>query len=148
MDHPELRRTTQPSIMGGPLGDPGFRFFHSTVVNWTFRNKLQWNFSRNSDIFIQEIAFKNVVCKIACILFRPQWVNSVRPSAGAGGHFKNTYKLLNLRALKFSPVNKIDIFQCMGMIFCVEFQRYPFEIPHKICYPYIERYNFYTTLKF
>ena len=24
----------------------------------------------------------------------------------------------------------------------------PFEIPHKISYPYIERYEFYTTLKF
>ena len=24
----------------------------------------------------------------------------------------------------------------------------PFEIPHKISYPYIERYDFYTTLKF
>ena len=31
-DHPELRRTTQPSIMGGPLGDPGFCFFSSTVL--------------------------------------------------------------------------------------------------------------------
>ena len=30
-DHPELRGTTQPSIMGGPLGDPGFCFFRSTV---------------------------------------------------------------------------------------------------------------------
>ena len=35
------------------------------------------------------------------------------------------YKLLNLRAVKFSPVNKIHIFQCMGKIFCVEFQRIP-----------------------
>ena len=24
----------------------------------------------------------------------------------------------------------------------------PFEIPHKISYPYIERYNFYTALEF
>ena len=31
MDQTELRRTTQPSIMGGPLGDPGFRFFRSTA---------------------------------------------------------------------------------------------------------------------
>ena len=44
---------------------------------------------------------------------------------GSGGRFKNTYELLNLRALKFSPVNKIRLFQCMGKIFCVEFQRYP-----------------------
>ena len=57
--------------------------------------------------------------------------------------FKNTYKLLNLGALTFSPVNKIHIFQCMGEIFCVEFQRYPFKF-HKISYPCIERYDFYT----
>ena len=48
-----------------------------------------------------------------------------------GGRFKNTYELLNLRALKFSPVNKIRIFQCMGMIFCVEFQRYPLKFHTK-----------------
>ena len=44
---------------------------------------------------------------------------------GLGGRFKNTYELLNLRALKFSPVKKIHVFQCIGKIFCVEFQRYP-----------------------
>ena len=38
---------------------------------------------------------------------------------GGGGRFKNTYELLNQRALKFSYVNKIHIFQCMGKIFCV-----------------------------
>ena len=43
----------------------------------------------------------------------------------AWGHFKNTYELLNLKALKFSHANKIHMFQCMGKIFCVEFQRYP-----------------------
>ena len=42
-----------------------------------------------------------------------------------GGVSKNTYELLNLRALKFSTVNKIYIFLCMGKIFCVEFQSYP-----------------------
>ena len=49
----------------------------------------------------------------------------------SGGRFKNTYELLNLRALKFSPVNKIDIFQCMGKIFCVEFQRVPLKFHTK-----------------
>ena len=48
-----------------------------------------------------------------------------------GGRFKNTYELLNLSALKFSPVNKVHIFQCMGMIFCVEFQRYPLKFHAK-----------------
>ena len=42
-----------------------------------------------------------------------------------GERFKNTCELLDLRALKFSPVNKIYIFQCTGRIFCVEFHRYP-----------------------
>ena len=32
---------------------------------------------------------------------------------------KNTYELLNLRTLKYLPVNKIYIFQCIGKIFCV-----------------------------
>ena len=40
-----------------------------------------------------------------------------------GGRFKNTYELLNLRALKISVLYKNHIFQCMGKIFCVEFQR-------------------------
>ena len=65
-----------------------------------------------------------------------------------GGHFKNTYELWNLRALKFSLGNKIHIFRCMGKIFCVEFQRYPLKFHNKTSYPYIERYDFYTTLKF
>ena len=30
-------------------------------------NELQWNFNRNSNIFIQENAFENVVCEMASI---------------------------------------------------------------------------------
>ena len=41
-----------------------------------------------------------------------------------GGHFKNAYELLNLRNLKFSTLYENHIFQCIGKIFCVEFQRY------------------------
>ena len=37
-----------------------------------------------------------------------------------GGRFKNTYELLNPRALKISMLYKNRIFQCMGKIFCVE----------------------------
>ena len=29
-DYPEMRRTTQPSAIGGPLGEPGFCIFCST----------------------------------------------------------------------------------------------------------------------
>ena len=44
---------------------------------------------------------------------------------GGGGGLRNTYELLHLRALKISSPYKNRIFQCMGKIFCVEFQRYP-----------------------
>ena len=44
------------------------------IVNWTLGNKFQWNINRNLYIFIQENAFKNVVWKMAVILFRPQCV--------------------------------------------------------------------------
>ena len=38
---------------------------------------MQWNFNRNSNIFIQENTLENVVCKMAAILSRPQCVNGV-----------------------------------------------------------------------
>ena len=47
------------------------------------------------------------------------------------GRFKYTNELLNLRALKFSPVNKIHTFQCIGKLFCVEFRRYPLKFHTK-----------------
>ena len=44
-------------------------------VNWMLKNKPQWNFNRNSNIFIQkEHSFENVVWKMAAILSRPQCV--------------------------------------------------------------------------
>ena len=44
------------------------------IVNWTLRNKLQWNFNRNSNIFINKNAFEDVVCEMVSILSRPQCV--------------------------------------------------------------------------
>ena len=49
----------------------------------------------------------------------------------SGGRFKNAYELLTLRALKISMFHKRFIFQCMGKIFCVEFQRYPLKLHTK-----------------
>ena len=48
------------------------------IVNWTIRNKLQWNLNRNSNIFIQENAFESVICEMAAILSQPQCVNTFR----------------------------------------------------------------------
>ena len=64
------------------------------------------------------------------------------------GAFQNTYELLNLRALKFSHMKKIHIFQCMCQIFCVEFQRYPLKFHTKYLTHtlkdmiFIQRWNF------
>ena len=38
------------------------------IINWTTRNKLQWNFNQHMKIFIQENAFENVVCATVAIL--------------------------------------------------------------------------------
>ena len=48
------------------------------IVNKTLRNKLQWIFSRNYNISIQENVFESVVCEKAAILSRPQWVKWLR----------------------------------------------------------------------
>ena len=42
------------------------------IVNWTLWNKLQRNFNRYSNIFIQENGIQNVVCEMASILSRAQ----------------------------------------------------------------------------
>ena len=48
------------------------------IVNLTLWNKLQWNFNRNSNIFILENGFECVVCEMAAILSRPQCVKALR----------------------------------------------------------------------
>ena len=48
-----------------------------------------------------------------------------------GGHFKNMYELLNLKALRNSMLYKNHIFHCVGKIFCVEFQRVPLKFHTK-----------------
>ena len=51
-------------------------------VNWTLRNKLQWNFKLNPNIFIEENTFQNVVCEMSDILSRPQCVHSYQLGGG------------------------------------------------------------------
>ena len=33
------------------------------IVNWTLRNRFQWNVNQNSNIFIEENMFENVICR-------------------------------------------------------------------------------------
>ena len=46
------------------------------IVNWTLRNKLQWNFNQSTYILIQENAFEIVVCKMVTISSQSQCVNT------------------------------------------------------------------------
>ena len=46
------------------------------IINWTLRNKLLCNVNGNLSIFIQEIVFKNVICKMVAW---SQYVNSLFP---------------------------------------------------------------------
>ena len=50
------------------------------IVNWTLRNKLQWNPNRIIFFSIHENAFENIVFKMVNILSRRRWVNSLWPS--------------------------------------------------------------------
>ena len=56
---------------------------HRKAIIWTnagilsFRNKFQWNFNQNQNIFDKKNPFQNVVSKKADILSRPQCVNNV-----------------------------------------------------------------------
>ena len=47
----------------------GAKSLSEPMLNWTLKNKLQWNFYRNSCLFIQENAFENVVCQNGGLLF-------------------------------------------------------------------------------
>ena len=102
-----------------------FYYFHSRKCFWNCRLP-QWQpFCPGRD----ELTFQPTLFDIHLV---PRHLLHCDDQVWAqGGHFKNTYELLNLRALKFSPVNKIYIFQSMGMIFRVEFQRCPLKFRAK-----------------
>ena len=138
-DHIWLHRSesTLAQVMAWCLMAPS----HYLNQCWLFISKVLWH---SSEGMIKECLMISISKRKLTISFlkissrspRYQWVNLSRTNAiyiqdlnmtitvSAGGRFKNAYELLNLRALKFSPVNKICIFQCMGLIFCVEFQRH------------------------
>ena len=47
---------------------------YGNIAYWTLRNKFQWNFNWNSNIFIEENTFENVACEMLSISSRPQCV--------------------------------------------------------------------------
>ena len=92
--------------------DPGKQSMHQFLM--VFEEMDVWGWKSWNKYHTSWETHYNTACLIT--------YSSVRSARGA---LKNRYELLNLRALKFSYANKIDIFQCVGKLFCVEFQRHP-----------------------
>ena len=44
------------------------------IVNWTLRNKLQWNFNKNTKLLIHRNANENIIYEMAAILSSWRWV--------------------------------------------------------------------------
>ena len=87
---------------------------------------IRW--SHNHLIFVLEISVpRKMVSLLSMSLLCSTYIMVISWSLynSLGGGVKNTYELLNLRALKILILYKNHIFQCMGRIFCVEFQRVP-----------------------
>ena len=65
-----------------------------------------------------------------------------------GEQLKNAYELLKQRTLKISVLYKNHIFQCMGKIFCVEFQRVPLKFHPKYLTHTLKDVDFINSRKF
>ena len=101
-----------PHICVGESGQHWFRWWLVTcsapshylnqywaIVNWTLRNKLQWNFHQNTYLFIDENASENIVCETAAIL--SMWVTGVlQCSAIYSTHFQSENKKVSVLALR------------------------------------------------
>ena len=67
------------------------------------------------------------------IYFKFHWILflMIQLTIDPRGHFKNADELVDMKALKLSTLYKIIIFQCMGNLFGVEFQREPLKFHTK-----------------
>ena len=89
---------------------------HVVPMNLAIRASV---FSKKPFVTLNQLLWTSRTCG-QCSLWQWSW-----------GCFKNTYELLNLRALKISILYKKNFFQYMGKIFCVEFQRVPLKFHTK-----------------
>ena len=66
-----MNASVNKAIIGTYNGLPPVRW---KAINWTTENIFQWNLNQNTVTFMQEDVFENVVCEIAAILSRPQYL--------------------------------------------------------------------------
>ena len=77
------------------------------TVNWTLRNKLQWNFNQNTKLCIHINASENIVCNMLAIVSRGRWVNTWY-----------TYTILYLIIITIICLKVLHILMCWSGIFC------------------------------
>ena len=87
-----------------------------------FSNEFYWENEEND--------WMSVFCIIVFLhlIFLVHWwfgLSLILIHEPCGAEGSKMLELVYLRTLKFSLINKLHIFQCMGKIFCVEFQREP-----------------------
>ena len=100
-------------------------YFHIVVIyHFSMNDSKQVKHINFVQMFLLIFFLRKNKCVFAFYTIPPHWKVQ-------GERFKNSYELINLWTLKFLPANKIHIFQCMGKIFCVEFQRYPLKFHTK-----------------
>ena len=88
---------------------------------------------------------------IFCVYYLTLYPGSVLRTGLTWKLFKKCWYILsalNWRALELSHLNKIHIFQHMGNNFVWNLKGCLWNSTQNISYSYIERYNYYTTLKF
>ena len=90
------------------------------IVDWTLRNKLQWNCIRNSYIFIQENAFETAVCEMAAILSRPQWVKTGKCAFQYFIIYCNAHTILAMFSNDFTPNMYFNSLYLHGMYIVLE----------------------------
>ena len=105
------------------------------IQMWQASLPLQWCNRRLLHLHVKfEIHLQSSKWNHAFRLFTVQvlWKPDACHSFYSGRPVLNTYGLLILRAVKLSYADKIHIFQCMGKIFCVKFERYPLNFTQNI----------------
>ena len=92
------------------------------IVNCTDRNKFQWNFNRNSNIFIIENALENVVCEMASIFLSlnvlTQLENFIAPD-GLGSSVSSGSMLCFFHTSCFAFFMIFDTFHCLSN--CIQY---------------------------